>query len=98
MRHADRWDLPKGHVDEGETELECALRELEEETSIRSHYIVGDPNFRFTIEYPVERKGETFDKRLIVFLAQLVHPTEIVPTEHVGPPMVPLESTARNTT
>ncbi|MFN9976001.1 MAG: NUDIX domain-containing protein, partial [Phycisphaerae bacterium] len=28
MRHPKRWDLPKGHVDPGETEMECALREL----------------------------------------------------------------------
>ncbi len=34
MRHPTRWDLPKGHVDPGETDLECALRELEEETGI----------------------------------------------------------------
>ena len=34
MRHADRWDLPKGHVDPGESNKECALRELEEETGI----------------------------------------------------------------
>ena len=26
------WDFPKGHVDKGETEIETATRELEEET------------------------------------------------------------------
>ena len=25
MRHADRWDLPKGHVDPGETEMHLDL-------------------------------------------------------------------------
>ncbi|MCR9120491.1 MAG: NUDIX domain-containing protein, partial [bacterium] len=34
MEHADRLDLPKGHVDADETDLECALREMEEETGI----------------------------------------------------------------
>ena len=34
MKHADRWDLPKGHVDPGESDLECALREFEEETGV----------------------------------------------------------------
>ena len=24
LRHPDRWDLPKGHVDSGETPAECA--------------------------------------------------------------------------
>mgnify|MGYP003392721589 CR=1 FL=1 len=32
LRHASRWDLPKGHVDAGESDRECALRELREET------------------------------------------------------------------
>ena len=30
----NRWDLPKGHHEPGETIEECALREVEEETSI----------------------------------------------------------------
>jgi len=34
MKHPARWDLPKGHVDPGETDMQCALRELEEETGI----------------------------------------------------------------
>ncbi|MEL7161300.1 MAG: NUDIX domain-containing protein, partial [Bacteroidota bacterium] len=35
----NRWDLPKGHVDPGETNLECALRELEEETGVKDLYL-----------------------------------------------------------
>ena len=42
MRHTNRWDLPKGHVDLGENELQCALRELEEETSITTNEIEID--------------------------------------------------------
>ena len=34
MRHRDRWDLPKGHAEPGETLLATALRETEEETGI----------------------------------------------------------------
>lgn len=30
-----RWDLPKGHWEEGETIEECAIREVEEETGVR---------------------------------------------------------------
>ncbi len=36
MRHKDRWDLPKGHVDPGESDMETALREMVEETGFRS--------------------------------------------------------------
>lgn len=30
----DRWDLPKGHIEKGETTAECALREVCEECSV----------------------------------------------------------------
>lgn len=31
----DKWDLPKGKLDKGETIEECALREVEEETGVQ---------------------------------------------------------------
>ncbi|MCK7539117.1 MAG: NUDIX domain-containing protein [Marinilabiliales bacterium] len=36
MRYG-RWDLPKGHIEKGETPEECALREVTEECNIRGH-------------------------------------------------------------
>lgn len=87
MRHADRWDLPKGHVDPGETETQCALRELWEETGIEADAISLDPNFRYTLDYQVawrEAGGQLRDKQLVVFLAELTKPVEIKLTEHLG--------------
>jgi bis(5'-nucleosidyl)-tetraphosphatase len=87
MRHADRWDLPKGHVDPGETETQCALRELWEETGIEADAISLDPNFRYTLDYQVawrEAGGQLRDKQLVVFLAELTKPVEITLTEHLG--------------
>jgi 8-oxo-dGTP pyrophosphatase MutT (NUDIX family) len=86
MKHDDRWDLPKGHVDPGETEMQCALRELDEETGITADDIEIIPNFRFTLQYPVydKRRGGQFDKTLIIFLARLKRDVEIAATEHVG--------------
>mgnify|MGYP000920906879 FL=1 len=40
MRYG-RWDLPKGHIEEGETPEQCALREVTEECNIRGHAIMG---------------------------------------------------------
>ena len=32
----DRWDLPKGHIDDGETHEAAAIREVEEETGVKN--------------------------------------------------------------
>ncbi|MBW8884143.1 MAG: NUDIX domain-containing protein [Planctomycetia bacterium] len=86
MRHADRWDLPKGHVDPGETEMECALRELHEETAITADDVELIDGFRFTTQYQVRAKkdGRLYDKTLVVFLARLKRDVKIDPTEHGG--------------
>lgn len=37
----NRWDLPKGHVEEGESDQACAVREVEEETGVGNISIKG---------------------------------------------------------
>jgi len=34
FQHRDRWGIPKGHVDKGETLEECAIREVREEAGV----------------------------------------------------------------
>ena len=83
MRHADRWDLPKGHLDPGESELACALRELKEETGIGPEDIDIFDDFRFTLEYPVQTPRDGLaNKTLVVFLARLRRDVLVQPTEH----------------
>lgn len=85
MRHPARWDIPKGHVDPGEDEISCALRELQEETGIPADAIELDPNFRFTLQYEVRSErtgGESWPKTLVVFLGRLLRDVPIVTTEH----------------
>ena len=87
LEHATRLDIPKGHVDPGETNLACALRELVEETGITADDVRLDPAFRFEHHYRVAdplRSGRTRDKVLIVFLGRLVRDVPIVLTEHIG--------------
>jgi 8-oxo-dGTP pyrophosphatase MutT (NUDIX family) len=87
MQHPDRWDLPKGHVDEGETDRECALRELVEETNISEDDIHIDDKFVFTNRYEVNLKrygDKPVEKTLLIFLAELTNEVEILPTEHSG--------------
>lgn len=88
MQHRDRWDLPKGHVDEGESRMECALRELWEETGISVDQIRVDRDFEYRHRYLVtNRRGRTRLKELTIFLAELLPGHEdfvIQHTEHLG--------------
>lgn len=38
----NRWDIPKGQIDPGESPLQAAIRELEEETSIKLNFELTD--------------------------------------------------------
>jgi bis(5'-nucleosidyl)-tetraphosphatase len=87
MRHHDRWDLPKGHLDPGETKIQAAYRELLEETGIGFEHIRMDGRFRFQQRYKVSGKRYGFngelDKKLIIYLAELLLPVEIKAVEHL---------------
>lgn len=89
MKHPQRWDLPKGHVDPGESDLDCAFRELEEETGIRREDIVVDPEFRHVSRYTVDGKRYgmghgPIEKTTLIFLARLQQDVRIRVTEHEG--------------
>ncbi|MCP4782108.1 MAG: NUDIX domain-containing protein [Fuerstiella sp.] len=89
MKHANRWDLPKGHVDPGETDLECALRELEEETGIGSNQIIMAPDFLYETRYMVTGKryglGKApIEKTLRIYLGRLTQDVTLAITEHLG--------------
>ena len=75
------WDFPKGHVDKGETEIETATRELEEETGIKK--IILFDNFRKTINYTF-RKGDIKISKEVIFFIATTGETEIhLSHEHV---------------
>lgn len=58
------WGFPKGHMEEGETEEETALREVKEETNLD---VEIDKNKKYTVEYTTD-KGK--DKIVTLFLAK----------------------------
>ncbi|MCX8154710.1 MAG: NUDIX domain-containing protein [Candidatus Micrarchaeota archaeon] len=62
-------DFPKGHIEEGESIIEAALREFREETGLDTEKIEIIENLKYTLEYPVIEKGEIQRKRVYLFLA-----------------------------
>lgn len=47
------WSFPKGHMEEGESETQTAVRETKEETNI--DISIDDPTFRECVEYSPRR-------------------------------------------
>lgn len=85
LRHHDRWDLPKGHCEPGETYRHAALRETSEETGIPADTIQLDPQFVFEITYPVRYRkfgNRVFEKHVRYFLGYLSEKPELHLTEH----------------
>lgn len=85
MKHIDRWDLPKGHIKKGESELECALREFNEETGLAVEQLTLVPDFRFEIERSIIAKrlnGKRALKTYVIFLGYVHGKLDITPTEH----------------
>lgn len=58
--------FPKGHMEEDETELQTAIRELKEETGVEVEIISG---FRCQIEYPLPRVPDAI-KQSVYFLGK----------------------------
>ena len=61
------WDFPKGHIEEGESLEESALREVREESGISDVKMVD--GFRERTEYTYTRKGRKRQKQVIWFVA-----------------------------
>ena len=73
-RFGGHWSFPKGHVEEGETEVETAQREIKEETGID---VIIDPTFRETVQY-FPRKDT---QKVVVYFIAKAKNYDFVPQE-----------------
>ena len=65
LQNAGHWGLPKGHVEEGETEEQTAIREVKEETNVD---VIVDTNLRYRMVY---NPKEDVEKEVIYFIAKI---------------------------
>lgn len=85
IKPPSRYDLPKGHIECGEDELTCALRELYEETGIEASTLHLDKAFRFTTTYQTRSQrfnNATVEKTVVMFLGWLKQEVNVTLSEH----------------
>ncbi|MGV2393568.1 UNVERIFIED_CONTAM: NUDIX domain-containing protein [Campylobacter lari] len=64
------WSLPKGHIKANESEIECAIREVKEETNIDITIINSE---KYLTEYTFFKNNELIKKTVIYFLAYAIN-------------------------
>jgi bis(5'-nucleosidyl)-tetraphosphatase len=68
--YGNYWGFPKGHAEPNETNIQTALRELEEETQISTISILENTHFRES--YVIERKrGPDIFKKVTYFVGEV---------------------------
>lgn len=90
------WDFPKGHVEEGESEIQTALRELEEETGIKDVRLVD--GFREKMHYFFTKKKDGISKTVCFFLARTSDKTIEISHEHKDFQWLPYEKALKKLT
>jgi len=67
-----RWSLPKGHVEEGESEAEAAVREVREETGIDAEVIAPVDTVDYWYRWKGPEGSVLIHKRVTYFLMRYV--------------------------
>jgi len=90
------WDLPKGHIEKGESEEETVKREVEEETGLKDIQIVG--GFREKIKYFFRAEGRNVFKTVIFYLAETKTEEIKISPEHTGYKWLPYDEALKKLT
>lgn len=68
------WGFPKGHMEQGENEIETAIRETKEETNLD---VIIEDKTRFCLTYVIEDKN--IHKEVVYFVAKVDGKVDIKP-------------------
>lgn len=75
------WDLAKGKLEAGETNMQAAHRELHEETGLTSQVI---PGFEESLSYIFKERGKIVKKTVTFFVGETNQQTVRLSREHQG--------------
>jgi len=92
----DYWDLPKGHIEKGETIAETIRREVEEETGLTDIQFVE--GFKETIKYFFRFGGKNILKFVTFYLAETKTKEIKISSEHLGYQWLPYEEAMKQLT
>jgi bis(5'-nucleosidyl)-tetraphosphatase len=76
------WDFPKGNIEVNETQIQAAVRELEEETGINRFRLV--PGFKETLVYNYKKKSAQVAKTVTFYLGITTISKVVLSSEHIG--------------
>lgn len=90
------WDLPKGKLEAGETNMEAAIRELKEETGLLADIV---PGFEQSIHYMFKGPdGELIEKEVTFFLGKASEEKVTLSDEHLYYKWLSLEDAVKQVT
>lgn len=72
--NSGHWSFPKGHVENDETEIETAIREIKEETGLD---VIIDPTFRETVSYSPRKDTQ----KIVVYFIAKAKSYDFIPQE-----------------
>lgn len=76
------WDFPRGNVEEGETLVETAKREITEETGMKDFQVLQ--GFEEKTGWVYRREGNMVNKTTTYFLTETEEKDVTVSSEHLG--------------
>lgn len=80
--YSGHWDFPKGNKEEGESDVDTALREILEETGITDVTILDE--FKKQVFYKYKRDNQLISKKVIYFLAETKSSNVVLSNEHLN--------------
>lgn len=91
-RNGAFWGFPKGHLEEGEEEVDGAARELCEETGLLVKQVLREEPFIETYEY--EKEDELIPKQVSYFLAEVSGKINLDTKEVISGEWIPFDEVA----